>query len=293
MGDYPVDQDVSKPLDKPVLPPKLLRPLSARQLGLLVVEILLVGAVFVGVLKGTQLIAQSSVFLSIPSMSEDCGGYDVPSVERVFYINLQIVKDLSFSQAKLLDLAWDTLVGQGGRFLHGWVLYHVAASAIGWMMEYSAVPYEFHLQMMFKTVSLEALWASMRMVSRKQPRRMMVSAVWLSLAILYTLSFTSLWSAATGYVQPSAVAYKMPDSTYATVDSEGLNICWSVDGSRLNGTLPEVVVGPRFGSCYSSFSVLDNPDGLMCSFVNDTSDAWRDLYLCKLDLPYTPPLLPF
>lgn len=284
MGDQ---DDAFEPFEKLDLPPKPLRPLTSRQICLLILELLLVGAALIGVSKGVQVIVQGSTFLSIPSIVEDCGGYSVPSVERVFYVNLQFAKNLSFSQAKLLDLAWDTLVGQGGRFLHGWILYHVLASAIGHMMEYSAVPYEFQLSTLFSTVSLEALWSSMLLVSKKQPRRMTCSAVWLSLAILYALSFPSLWSAATGYLQPSAVAYKMPDSSYATKDSDALNLCWSVDGSRLNGTLPDVVLGPRLGSCYQSFTYIGS--GLQCSFINGTSDAWKSLYLREPHLPYALP----
>lgn len=181
----------------------------------------------------------------------------------------------------MLDLAWDTLVGQGGRFLHAWVLYHVAASAIGWMMEYSAVPYNVQVHMLFSTVSLEALWSSMLLISKNQPRRMVASGLWLFLAILYALAFPSLWSAATGYLQPSAVAYKMSDLTYATVDSDALNLCWSVEADRLNGALPGVVLGPRLRSCFSSFTSLDDVFSMQCSFTNDTSDAWKALYICK------------
>lgn len=278
MGDK---DDTFEPFENSNLSPKPLVPLTSLQIGFLVLELLLVGAALIGVSKGVQAIVQGSSFLSIPSISEDCGGYSVPYLERVLYVNLQFAKNLSFSQAKLLDLAWDTLVGQGGRFLHGWILYHILANAIGWMMEYSAVPYDFQLSTLFSTVSLEALWFSMRLVSKKQPRRMTCSAVWLFLAILYTLLFPSIWSAATGYLQPSAVAYKMPGSSYATKDSDAINLCWAADNSRVNGTLPDVVLGPRFSSCYSSFTDLDYPQSLMCSFLNGTSNAWKNVYLCK------------
>lgn len=126
------------------LPPRALTPLSNRQILLLFLELLAVVAVTISGIKGLTMLPQLDLF-SVPPMTQDCGGYSVPAVERSFYINLQIARDLSFTRAKLLDLAWDTIVGQGGRFLHGWVLYQVAASQLSWMMEYSSVPYYFQL----------------------------------------------------------------------------------------------------------------------------------------------------
>jgi hypothetical protein len=175
---------------------------------------------------------------SVPPISQDCGGYSVPSVERSFYVNLQLVRNLSFTRAKLLDLGWDTIVGQGGRYLHGWVLYRVAASQLAWMMEYSSVPYHFQLDLLFSTVSLSALWSTIRFLSVKRPARTVFSAVWFLLAISYILAFSSIWSAATGYLNPSIAAYRMPDQAYVTVDSESLRLCLSVDAERLNGTVP-------------------------------------------------------
>lgn len=126
------------------LPPRALTPLTNRQVALLFFELLLVVALTISGIKWLFMLPELNMF-SVPPMTQDCGGYSVPAVERNFYINLQIARDLSFTRAKLLDLAWDTIVGQGGRFLHGWVLYQVAASQLAWMMEYSSVPYYFQL----------------------------------------------------------------------------------------------------------------------------------------------------
>lgn len=126
------------------LPPRALNPLTNGQVTLLLLELLAVVALTVAGVKGLFMLPDLDLF-SVPPMTQDCGGYSVPAVERSFYINLQIARDLSFTRAKLLDLAWDTVVGQGGRFLHGWLLYQVAASQLAWMMEYSSVPYYFQL----------------------------------------------------------------------------------------------------------------------------------------------------
>lgn len=126
------------------LPPRTLTPLTNGQISLLVFELLAVVALTIAGIKGLFMLPHLDLF-SVPPMTQDCGGYSVPAVERSFYINLQIARDLSFTRAKLLDLAWDTVLGQGGRFLHGWLLYQVAAAQLAWMMEYSSVPYYFQL----------------------------------------------------------------------------------------------------------------------------------------------------
>lgn len=126
------------------LPPRTLTPLTNAQVSLLFLELLAVVALTIAGIKGLFALPDLDLF-SVPPMTQDCGGYSVPAVERSFYINLQIARDLSFTRAKLLDLAWDTIVGQGGRFLHGWLLYQVAAAQLAWMMEYSSVPYYFQL----------------------------------------------------------------------------------------------------------------------------------------------------
>lgn len=297
------------------LPPRALTPLTTRQISLLFLELLAVLALTIAGIKGLFMLPELDLF-SVPPMTQDCGGYSVPSVERSFYINLQTARDLSFTRAKLLDLAWDTIVGQGGRFLHGWVLYQVAASQLAWMMEYSSVPYYFQLDsksvlheiinllrrntchlwlmvselssvlwkltlftiVLFSTASLPALWSTLRFLGTKRPARAVFSAVWFLLAILYVLSFASIWGAATGYLNPSKPAYMMDDHSYVTVDSDSLRMCMSVDTERLNRTVPAVVQGPRLGECFESFDYIS--DWGTCD-ITDGGDDWKNIVACK------------
>jgi hypothetical protein len=268
------------------LPPRTLTPLTNGQIALLVLELLAVLAMTIAGIKGLVMLPNLDLF-SVPPMTQDCGGYSVPAVERSFYINLQIARNLSFTRAKLLDLAWDTVVGQGGRFLHAWVLYQVAASQLSWMMEYSSVPYYFQLDILFSTASLPALWSTLRFLGTRRPARAVFSAVWFLLAILYVLAFSSVWGAATGYLNPSKPAYMMSDSSYVTVDSKSLSLCMSVDTERLNGTVPAVVQGPRLGDCFDSFESLG---GSPTCNVTDGSEDWMNIIACKSRLPMYPSL---
>ncbi|KAG8160019.1 hypothetical protein KVR01_010656 [Diaporthe batatas] len=241
--------------DRRQMPPRTLTPLTNHQIALLIFELLAVVAAIVAGIKGLVMLPQLNIF-SVPPMTQDCGGYSVPAVERGFYINLQVAQKLSFTRAKLLDLAWDTVVGQGGRFLHAFVLYQVAASQLAWMMEYSLVPYYFQLDILFSTASLSALWSTLRFLGTKRPARAVFSAVWFLLAIVYVLAFSSIWGAATGYLSPSRPAYMMEDNSYVTFDSDNLNVCITVDSERLNGTVPAIVQGPKLSSCLDDFGKL-------------------------------------
>lgn len=276
-----VSDDVSTDGSERYLPPRQLRPLTNAQIALLILELLGVLAIFISGVKGLTMLPDLNVF-SVPPISQDCGGYSVPSVERSFYVNLQLVKNLSFTRAKLLDLGWDTIVGQGGKYLHGWVLYQVAASQLAWMMEYSSVPYHFQLDLLFSTVSLSALWSTIRFLSVKRPARTVFSAVWFLLAISYILAFSSIWSAATGYLNPSIPAYRMPDQTYVTVDSESLRLCLSVDAERLNGTVPAIVLGPQIGDYVEDLSSIYIP----YDYLRNGSDDWKNL-ITYLDTKYS------
>lgn len=190
------------------LPPKPLKPLTNPQLCRLFAVIIFVLAMTIGVLKLLAFASSIDIFM-VPDLSQDCGGNSVPAAEKGFYINWQVLTGLSFARAKLLDLAWDTVLGQGGKFLHSWILYRVVASQITWMMEYSSVPYHFQLDLLFSTVSVSAIVSSLRFLSMRRPIRAVLTAVWLILAISYILAFSSIWGAATGYLNPSTPAYRM------------------------------------------------------------------------------------
>lgn len=106
--------------------------------------------------------------------------------------------------------------------------------------------------------------------------------MWFLLAILYVLAFSSVWGAATGYLNPSKPAYQMDDHSYVTVDSDSLRLCMSVDTERLNRTVPAVVQGPKLGECFQSFEYIGGSGD--CD-ITDGSDDWKNLVACKSLLP--------
>ncbi|KAJ8132463.1 hypothetical protein O1611_g1157 [Lasiodiplodia mahajangana] len=54
-------------------------------------------------------------------LNPSCTDFGNSAAERRFAIDLSF-GNLTFTQAKIIDATWDTVVGQGGRLLHGWIL---------------------------------------------------------------------------------------------------------------------------------------------------------------------------
>jgi len=185
-----------------------------------------------------------------PSVIEDCDAQAFQTFwQRLLYINIKPTgyTNLSLTDAKLIDLFWNTIVGQGGRFLHGWVLYHIVARSITWMTEYSALPYHFQLNMLFSTVSVMSVSSSIRLLMTRQQLRTTLTVLWLLLSVSYVLAFPTIWGAASGYLSPTRPGYLMPDDTTIYSDnnrSQEFQLCWIVYDERTSHILPSVVVGP-------------------------------------------------
>ena len=210
----------------------------------------------------------------------------IPTVELQFQINVPVMKDLSFAQAKLVDLVWDIGVGHGGRFLHGWVFYHIACKTITWILEYSALRYSFLLNMLFWPDSLSSLWSLVKSLAEKQRPRALLTLTILTYGVAHILFFTTLWSAATGYQSPSLDGYAMPDQSWVVRNTDTLRMCWSLDPKRLKelpGTPADgVILGPTFGSVFGSFQDINELHGMWKAYsAVDVSDDFRNLHACK------------
>ncbi|KAI9162843.1 hypothetical protein HJFPF1_04437 [Paramyrothecium foliicola] len=181
--------------------------------------------------------------VSPPDLS--CSVQYAAGSERLFLIDLVFGK-FTFAKAKTIDLAWDIVVGQGGRLLHGWILYRfIASDSLVWTLEHSAVPYDVLADLMFDTVSFLSIPSLTKLILRGHRVRVILTAIGLGLTILHTLSFAAVWTAATGYLSTSHSMYTMPDNSLRSLYTESLSLCWVLDARRLNMEQHELVVlGP-------------------------------------------------
>ena len=231
------DDDFDKPTSR--LPPK---PLPGRRK---------YRPFFVVSLATTVIIIALSVLLSaikymLPSPGWDglqltgisCDLMDTQNssrLESAFQINLRGAAHLSFAEAKFVDLFFDLLVGQGGRFLLAAISYAVFMDALLRSMEISPVPYRLYASLVFSPTSLAATWQSIRAISTTKGWRAKTYLVWCALAMSYVLLFPTLIESATGYVSPSSTGFNIANGTMVTADSDQLFSCLNVTGGLLLG----------------------------------------------------------
>lgn len=215
----------------------------------------------------------------------NCDGASVTGIESGFVIDFYAARALSFTQAKLLDLAWDTLVGQGLKLVHCWVLYKVVANYLTSVMEVKAVPHNAYLDLHFSTVSFASLRSSFAFT--RKPFRRILFALWLIPTIAYLLCFTVIWSAATGYTQASIPTYSVSGFQSISAESPELTLCWALPDDRVAapGTT-KVIPGPSFAETFGGFSHLrthspfEKLDPLSQSYPREMDD-FLDVYSCK------------
>ncbi|KAH6847772.1 hypothetical protein B0I37DRAFT_445965 [Chaetomium sp. MPI-CAGE-AT-0009] len=198
-----------------------------------------------------------------PFINECDNTENISAAEMQFQINIRAASGLSFTQAKVIDLAWDLGVAHGGRLLHGWILYHIACKTITWSLEHASLPYHFLLSLLFWPDSVWSLWSSIKYLAGKRQPGILVAMVLLTYSIAHVLFFSALWSAMTGYQGVGRAVFMMPGSgSWVASDNDTLRLCWSLDPKRLS-PLPAdgVVLGPKFGSVFQSFSDLDAVSG--------------------------------
>lgn len=189
-------------------------------------------------------------------------------------------------------MAWDTIVGQGGRFLHAWMLYHVGAQGLTWMLERTALPYRFQIDLLFSTASARTLVSIIRLSffgKGQKSTRLVLWTTWLIFSIAYVMAFASVWDTATGYVNPASPAYPLINNAFVTRDSNTLQLCWvGLDFNRVG--LESPVLGPTFAEILpnvdmsGNFSspLYDPTNELWGNSTNTKDNDFASLYACKI-----------
>ncbi|KAL8992799.1 MAG: hypothetical protein Q9188_007495 [Gyalolechia gomerana] len=176
--------------------------------------------------KGIQLTGTSCDLVDTKNSSR---------LQSAFQINLRGGTQLSFAQAKLIDLFFDLLVGQGGRLFLAAISYIVFMDALLRSMEITPIPYKLYASLVFSPTSLIATWHSIRAVSTTKGWRAKTYLIWCALAMLYVLVFPTLIETATGYVNPSSASFNIGNGTMVMADSNDLISCLNVTGGLLLG----------------------------------------------------------
>jgi hypothetical protein len=187
------------------------------------------------------------VAINDTSSSCDLIPSDAGEFEKSFRIDLRGPLQLSFAQAKTIDVVWDFVIGQGGRLLLAWISYIVFMDGLARLMETSHVKYQLFVTIVFETSSVTSTWRALKAVFTGQGWRGRAFFGWFSFATIYVLGFSTLVSAATGYINPSTTHFLMKqDNVWIAADAPEFTHCLLLaQGSALGLTDNAIVYGPQ------------------------------------------------
>ena len=134
----------------------------------------------------------------------------------------------SYTEVKVIDLAWDLLVGRGGQLVFAWLAYHVFRAVVANLMEEGEVGYDLFACVAFHSGSVPALLTTLRHTFGWAPVPRTRRAMWYCLAMamvtLYIAIMPTLLSAMTGYTSlyfPYLINISSSVSD-STVDCQGM-----------------------------------------------------------------------
>lgn len=198
------------------------------------------------------------------SVSCDLWAQNASSVQNAFTINLRGASELTFTQAKVIDVIWQLVVGAGGRICLAWISYVVFMDGLTRLIEHSPVSYLLYASMTFQTTSIYTTWYAMTAVVASKGWRSKLFLAWFSFATIYVLGFPTLMSATAGYLTPSTAGFNMPDHSFIGPNSDDLTNCLNVTAGSLigipNGTIingPPLHMLDQGADAYSTVVISD------------------------------------
>jgi hypothetical protein len=153
---------------------------------------------------------------------------------------------MTFTQVKVIDIAWDLTVGRGGQVLLAWVNYRVFNEWLVYHMECHLTSYKLYASVAFKTTSVSTLGvlgkeflAYGKGTWKRFFRWLAILSMFLS--TLYVLSFPTLMAAMTGYI--SIFEPYVEDYNNNLIKASKVDLVWCVinDAHRIGYEKPLLV----------------------------------------------------
>ena len=209
-----------------------------------------------------------------PIQSGDCDLYRSTGAERAFAIDKRVIDNLSYVQAKAIQITWDFALGLGGRVLHAWIFQKVFLDNLVYLMERSSVS-----QKLFIASSLaSSTWRTAMLCAQSlwstRDWRVTITMLWALLALLHILGFPLLWSASSGYTNPTLPYIQLPDNSSVPYSFANITGCLLiVDGDRLGlGTDFPIIGGPT----------VVPVEGTIASVNQSVSTNFANVYSCMI-----------
>jgi hypothetical protein len=193
----------------------------------------------------------------------------VTGIEKLFVLDSTFGK-FSFSQAKTIDVVWDTLIGRGVQMFAWWIGYKVFSDALLRAIERHPASFEIFQRIALEGPSLLSLWTLIKEQWRSRSKRTKALFFYIFLSTLYIVSIPMFLSAMTGYDSTSIAWVSLDDQnqnnivaasmleqawivTRAGNDTFGDGIC--VDSNLYNGVYNALSI--RRAYCESKNDIID------------------------------------
>lgn len=170
------------------------------------------------------------------------------AIENAFMLDLRGPAHLTYTQAKVVDVSWQLLVGGGGRLLLACVSYVVFMDGLTRLLERDRLPYNLYASITFETTSLLTTAKVLRGVGSTKGWHGKAFLSWFIVSSIWVLGFPNFIAAVGGYVTPSSFSFAMSDGNLVSPTSDNFLVCYTITGGLLIGLDKNetIVTGPPF-----------------------------------------------
>jgi len=163
------------------------------------------------------------------------------SWSTLFQVNIR-TGSLSFTTAKIIDIAFDLVVGRGGQACLAWIVYRVYTVTLTRMTENGQVKLDLFAAITLRPNQVNTLGITFKSVLSTENLRSKCLLIWILVAMAYVGVFPTLVSAATSLVGATTVAVQLPNNGTAPVLAYIAGASYSLaDTGLLNKPNPWVV----------------------------------------------------
>ena len=132
-----------------------------------------------------------------PGDDATCDLRNTNGTQLRFSVNHRFGGDLSYIQARAIQIIWDLVVGQGGRVLHGWIFMATMADVLVLLLERSGAPAHLYVSLGIKSSEYGAAKSLGKVLyNNRKGWKLQVTALWALLGLVYVAFFPIIWSAA-------------------------------------------------------------------------------------------------
>jgi hypothetical protein len=153
----------------------------------------------------------------------------VSGIEKLFVLDSTFGK-FTFSQVKVLDVAWDVFIGRGVQLLAWWIAYIVFNDALLRAIERHPASFQIFQRIALEGPSLLSLYTLVRELwcARSHRTKALFFYIWIS--TLYIISIPMLLGAMTGY-DSTSIAWVSLDDSNNIIPAAALKSAYLVHGT--------------------------------------------------------------